>query len=118
MNETRANVRRAFCLQKCQLTSYPAVKLSCGAADHAFLSGYNDKAILGTYTHPLHSLRKKKKRVHIRERANGRGHGHTLQEHRKEGNNTFTILYRYEELIGKNRLEHMLEMDKRNQENI
>lgn len=40
------------------LTSYvAAVELVVAAADHAFLSGYNDKAVLSTATYPPHSSR-------------------------------------------------------------
>ena len=42
----------------------PAYQSGCsgavgGAADHAFLSGCNDKAKLGTHVHPLLSSRRK-----------------------------------------------------------
>lgn len=49
------------------------------AADHAFLSEYNDNAILSTDGYPPHSSRggrRKKKKSKSRERASGRGQGH------------------------------------------
>lgn len=66
----------------------PAYQIRCsgavgGAADHAFLSGYNDKAILGTYGIDVHPLQKE-----TRERATGRGHGHA-PEYRKDAGKFF-----------------------------
>lgn len=58
-----------------------------GAADHAFLSGYNDKAILGTDKHALQSSPKEKKNGNSRERATGRGHGHAPEDQEYDGGN-------------------------------
>lgn len=76
-----ASSSKEFCLLKRPLTSYvAAVELVVAAADHAFLSEYNDNAILRTDGYPPHSSRggggKKKKKSKSRERASGRGQGH------------------------------------------
>lgn len=77
-----ASSSKEFCSLKRPLTSYvAAVELVVAAADHAFLSEYNDNAILSTDGYPPHSSRggrrkKKKKKSKSRERASGRGQGH------------------------------------------
>lgn len=76
-----ASRSKEFCSLKRPLTSYvAAVELVVAAADHAFLSEYNDNAILSTDGYPPHSSRggrrKKKKKSESRERASGRGQGH------------------------------------------
>lgn len=75
-----ASSSKEFCSLKRPLTSYvAAVELVVAAADHAFLSEYNDNAILSTDGYPPHSSRggrRKKKKSKSRERASGRGQGH------------------------------------------
>lgn len=62
-----ARSSKEFCSLKRPLTSYvAAVELVVAAADHAFLSEYNDNAILSTDGYPPHSSRggrRKKKKV-------------------------------------------------------